>query len=152
MGLNHDVIHSAQRNGVPVAFPSLADNLRNQGYYSYFIGKWHLGNFKNDYLPTSRGFDEFLGWNAVIAAYGQHYVCVTFRILQPMLRLCCGYEIAITLKKQTNRAKQKHILSVLSLKCYLSNPKLMSVWQALCTEQVTTVHIEVAKNSTILAE
>lgn len=61
MSLNHEVIHCAQRNGVPLDIPSLADKLREVGYKNYFIGKYHLGNYKDDYLPTHRGFDEFLG-------------------------------------------------------------------------------------------
>ncbi|MBN9614819.1 MAG: sulfatase-like hydrolase/transferase [Acidobacteriales bacterium] len=33
---------------------------RDKGYHTKAIGKWHLGD-KPDYLPTSRGFESFLG-------------------------------------------------------------------------------------------
>ena len=60
------------RVGVPrVFFPTdntglnrdettLAQVLKAQGYKTTCIGKWHLGH-KPEYLPTSRGFDEYFG-------------------------------------------------------------------------------------------
>lgn len=37
---------------------TLADRLRQAGYATGHIGKWHLGNFDKKYHPCSRGFDE----------------------------------------------------------------------------------------------
>jgi arylsulfatase len=60
------------RVGVPrVLFPkdveglnldevTLADMLKAKGYKTCAVGKWHLG-LPEKYLPTSRGFDEYLG-------------------------------------------------------------------------------------------
>ena len=60
------------RVGVPrVLFPkdtgglnlnevTLADMLKTRGYKTCAVGKWHLG-LPEKYLPTSRGFDEYLG-------------------------------------------------------------------------------------------
>ena len=60
------------RVGVPrVLFPNdpdglnldettLANSLKTRGYKTMCIGKWHLGR-PVQYLPTSRGFDEYLG-------------------------------------------------------------------------------------------
>jgi arylsulfatase len=39
---------------------TLADLLKAQGYKTKCVGKWHLGHTR-DYLPTSRGFDEYFG-------------------------------------------------------------------------------------------
>ena len=39
---------------------TLADVLKTRGYKTMCIGKWHLG-LPKPYLPTSRGFDEYLG-------------------------------------------------------------------------------------------
>jgi arylsulfatase A-like enzyme len=44
--------------------PTLADILRDKGYATHAVGKWHLGFCKQEYLPTSRGFDHHYGfWN-----------------------------------------------------------------------------------------
>ncbi len=39
---------------------TLANVLKNRGYKTMCIGKWHLGR-PVPYLPTSRGFDEYFG-------------------------------------------------------------------------------------------
>lgn len=47
-------------NGIPVAEVTLAEQLKQVGYTTACLGKWHLGH-KNEYLPTSNGFDYFFG-------------------------------------------------------------------------------------------
>jgi arylsulfatase/uncharacterized sulfatase len=37
--------------------PTIADQLRKQGYRTYMVGKWHLGK-EPDTLPSARGFDR----------------------------------------------------------------------------------------------
>ncbi|HEV1286902.1 MAG TPA: sulfatase [Bryobacteraceae bacterium] len=39
---------------------TLADMLKARGYKTMCVGKWHLGR-PDEYLPTSRGFDEYFG-------------------------------------------------------------------------------------------
>ena len=40
-------------------FPKI---LRDNGYATYALGKWHLGHYSPRYLPTARGFDDYLGY------------------------------------------------------------------------------------------
>jgi len=39
---------------------TMADILKARGYATMCVGKWHLGHLP-EYLPTSRGFDEYFG-------------------------------------------------------------------------------------------
>jgi arylsulfatase len=46
--------------GLPDSETTLAQLLKDAGYRTSCVGKWHLGSRKRD-LPTNRGFDEFYG-------------------------------------------------------------------------------------------
>jgi arylsulfatase A-like enzyme len=47
--------------GLPVTGRSLPQLMKNAGYATALIGKWHLG-FKPEYRPTRHGFDYFWGY------------------------------------------------------------------------------------------
>ena len=47
-------------SGLPLAETTIADRLRDRGYATCAVGKWHLG-VKPEFRPTRRGFDEFFG-------------------------------------------------------------------------------------------
>lgn len=47
--------------GLPANVPTLAEELRAAGYRTGLVGKWHLGHTRQDFWPTSRGFDYFAG-------------------------------------------------------------------------------------------
>ena len=46
--------------GLPLSEITLAQLFKNAGYATCCIGKWHLGH-QPEFLPTRRGFDEYLG-------------------------------------------------------------------------------------------
>ena len=47
--------------GLPVKEQTLANRLKNSGYVTGLIGKWHLGE-EDHFHPVNRGFDEFWGY------------------------------------------------------------------------------------------
>jgi arylsulfatase len=54
------VLFPQDKTGLNLDETTLANVLKNRGYKTMCIGKWHLGR-PSEYLPTSRGFDEYYG-------------------------------------------------------------------------------------------
>jgi arylsulfatase A-like enzyme len=52
---------SNKNSGLPLSETTMADRLRDAGYRTALIGKWHLGHGE-PYRPLRRGFDEFFGF------------------------------------------------------------------------------------------
>ena len=57
--------------GLPVEGRSLPQLLRNNGYATGLIGKWHLGE-KLEFGPNAHGFDDFFGFKSGYVDYYQH--------------------------------------------------------------------------------
>ena len=51
----------AGKRGMNADVPTIADYLRNAGYRTALVGKWHLGE-QEECNPLNRGFDEFFGF------------------------------------------------------------------------------------------
>lgn len=63
----YSVIHPHETWGLPLAERTLPQALRDAGYETAITGKWHLGEFQPEYLPTRRGFDHQYGlWFGMI--------------------------------------------------------------------------------------
>lgn len=48
-------------NGLPDEEVTIAEMLKQVGYRTALIGKWHLGDTKPYYHPNAQGFDQFFG-------------------------------------------------------------------------------------------
>jgi arylsulfatase I/J len=60
-GLQTGVIPSGGQYGLPTDEWLLPQALKDPGYQTALIGKWHLGHAKREYWPNQRGFDYFYG-------------------------------------------------------------------------------------------
>ncbi|MGI8784248.1 MAG: arylsulfatase B [Acidobacteriota bacterium] len=60
-GLQVGVVRPWAQYGLPLAERTLPQALKEAGYATAIIGKWHLGHFQPAYLPTRRGFDHQYG-------------------------------------------------------------------------------------------
>ena len=60
-GLQTFVITPGQHYGLPTDERTIAEALKESGYSTYALGKWHLGHSKKEYWPQNRGFDYFYG-------------------------------------------------------------------------------------------
>jgi arylsulfatase A len=54
------VLFPAGANGLAPAETTVAELLKERGYATALVGKWHLGD-QPEFLPTRQGFDEFFG-------------------------------------------------------------------------------------------
>lgn len=60
-GLQTAVIPSAHTYGLPTDEFTLPQALKDAGYYTAIVGKWHLGHADQKYWPRQRGFDYAYG-------------------------------------------------------------------------------------------
>lgn len=54
------VLFPDSAGGLPQSEVTLAEALKDLGYATAAVGKWHLGHLQ-EYLPTSHGFDRYFG-------------------------------------------------------------------------------------------
>jgi len=57
--------------GLSPEYPSVAGLLKNAGYETYLVGKWHLG-YLPEFSPIQNGFDYFYGFHAGAIDYISH--------------------------------------------------------------------------------
>lgn len=59
-GTDGKVFFEWHAEGLPAEEVTIAETLKEAGYATACVGKWHLGHCK-PYLPTRQGFDEYYG-------------------------------------------------------------------------------------------
>ena len=60
-GLQTLVIFPSHKYGLPTDERTLPQALKEAGYRTLMVGKWHLGHADKKYWPQNRGFDHFYG-------------------------------------------------------------------------------------------
>lgn len=62
LGMHHHVVVSDEPWGLGLEEKLLPEYFKDVGYKTHLVGKWHIGFFEQQYAPTRRGFDTFLGY------------------------------------------------------------------------------------------
>jgi arylsulfatase A-like enzyme len=66
-GMQGRPLWCGEARGLPLEETTLPQRLKDLGYTTRLVGKWHLGYFRSEYTPTRRGFDSHFGyWNGYI--------------------------------------------------------------------------------------
>ncbi|XP_071116042.1 arylsulfatase B-like [Haliotis cracherodii] len=73
IGLQYQVINYGDRS-LPLTFDLLPRKLKDLGYATHMVGKWHLGLCSWKHTPTYRGFDSFFGYYSGREDYYTHCI------------------------------------------------------------------------------
>ncbi len=79
VGLVEPLGTGSTRYGLPPDHPTLPSLLRDAGYQTALVGKWHLGNAP-DYGPLLSGYDHFWGFKDGLMDYFTHKSAMGDRI------------------------------------------------------------------------
>lgn len=67
-------IRGGEARGLPLNIRILPEYLRELGYITRLVGKWHVGYHTARHTPVHRGFDSFLGfYNGHIGYYDYRF-------------------------------------------------------------------------------
>ncbi|XP_064462578.1 arylsulfatase J-like isoform X3 [Ornithodoros turicata] len=72
-GMQHLSIGDTEPRGLGMEFKLLPQFLKDLGYSTHMIGKWHLGFFRDEQKPLRRGFDTFYGIFNGAADFWTHF-------------------------------------------------------------------------------
>lgn len=61
-GMQGRPISAGEIRGIPLTEKLLPEYLKELGYFTHLVGKWHVGYYMESLYPTRRGFDSFFGF------------------------------------------------------------------------------------------
>ena len=89
-GLQHGIIWPSQANALPKNETTIAAKLKESGYKTHIVGKWHVGFYRKEFIPTRRGFDSFYGFLTGGQDYYTHVNRLGFH--KPGYKFLNGYD------------------------------------------------------------
>ncbi|KAK7476309.1 hypothetical protein BaRGS_00032427, partial [Batillaria attramentaria] len=72
LGIQNSVFSALRNNSLPLDLKILPQHMKELGYATHMVGKWHLGFCRWEMTPTYRGFDSFYGMYNGHAHYFNH--------------------------------------------------------------------------------
>jgi hypothetical protein len=99
-----DSILAAEPRGLPLQEKILPQYLKDLGYVTRAVGKWHLGFYKKEFTPPYRGFDSHLGYWGGYTSYYDH-------ILEDMVSSDSGDIISVSHKKILRTCRGRWMVS-----------------------------------------
>ncbi|XP_031636044.1 arylsulfatase I-like isoform X2 [Contarinia nasturtii] len=88
LGMQHFVIPSNAPYGLDPCEKTMANYMKDGGYRTYLVGKWHLGFFEKRYTPLYRGFDSHFGYLGPYIDYFNHSLSIV-----PIPEMASGYDM-----------------------------------------------------------
>jgi len=70
IGVQNSVVREGMVDYIPLDVTFLPSRLKEAGYSTHLVGKWHLGSCRRDVTPPAKGFDTFLG---LLNGYNDYY-------------------------------------------------------------------------------
>ncbi|XP_077981152.1 arylsulfatase B-like [Glandiceps talaboti] len=71
-GMQHFVLTAGETRCLPLDEVLLPQKMKESGYATHMVGKWHLGFYKWECTPNHRGFDTFFGFYLAGGKYYNH--------------------------------------------------------------------------------
>ncbi|XP_045446680.1 arylsulfatase B-like [Melitaea cinxia] len=73
IGMHGSPLSNSEDRGIPISEKLLPEYLKNLGYDTHLVGKWHVGMSRQEFLPLARGYDSHYGVRGGMADYYTHH-------------------------------------------------------------------------------
>ena len=131
LGLRGALNHTAERGLAPEEV-TVAELLKDRGYRTAMVGKWHLGHF-SPYLPTDQGFESYLGIPYSHDMWGGHPEAWAKKYFPRRVPLLEGNELRDSLADFTtlNRMYNERAVSIVEAHDTASGPLFLYLAHSL---------------------